>query len=119
MPLPRLSCLIFVAGSLVYGTNVALQYNEVRYYGIGLYLLICLRNVNGKVRAGPTCVDSAGETITADPDATQEGEDVVAKDGATAPRWGHFLPLHLLLLVLRLGLRLLFRQPNQRKLVQI
>ena len=86
---------------------------------IGLYLSICLRNVSGKVRSGPICVDSAGETITADQDATQEREDVFAENDPTVGRWRRLVPLHLLLLVLRLGLLLLFRQPNQHKLVQI
>ena len=43
-----------------------------------LCLSICLQNVNGEVRSRPICVDSAGETITADQDETQE--DVHARE---------------------------------------
>ena len=86
---------------------------------IGLYLSICLQNVSGRVRSGQVCVDSGGETITADHNATEDGEEVVAENDPTVGRWRRLVRLPLLHLVLRYGLRLSFRHPNQHKLVQI
>ena len=86
---------------------------------IGLYLSICLQNVSGRVRSGQVCVDSGGETITADHNATEDGEEVVAENDFTVGRWRRLVRLPLLHLVLRCGLRLVFRHPNQHKLAQI
>ena len=76
-------------------------------YGLGLHLSVCLQNVSGRVGSGPSSVDSSGETIT-DQNATQDGIDVVAKNDPVVRRRRHLAPLHLVRLVLRFGLLLLF-----------